>query len=138
VEFAMSRRIDASLLIACLGLWLFSGCGGAASDAPVLVTVRGNITLDGKPLATGEVLFVPADGVGRSDAAPISAGQYEMKCTVGDKTVSITANEEVPSKTPGGIPDYIKLVPAKYNSKTTLKASVTGDKESTIDFKLDK
>ena len=133
----MKLRSFAPCLFASLGLALLSGCGGGEDNTPPLFAVRGTVTLDGQPLPTGEVLFVPVDGHGRPDAGKIADGKYELRCTQGAKTVSITSTKEVPAKQPGGIPDYISVIPKQYNSATKLTADVKGSGENTVDFKLE-
>lgn len=114
-------------------LLLLSGCGGV-SDAPTLVVVKGKVTLDGQPLETGNVLFVPIDGKGRADAGPVVKGEYELKCTAGEKRVEITSQVEADKPAADGLPDYKSRIPAKYNRATTLTATVKSSGENAIDF----
>lgn len=65
-------RPAAVLLAACV---LSAGCGGG----PNLATVRGVVLLDDKPLSTGTVNFIPADG-GPAASGEISAdGSFELQ-----------------------------------------------------------
>lgn len=98
------------------------GCG----DNMYLVAVSGIVTLDGKPLANARVLFRPA--VGRpSSGMTGSDGSYSLHYTAdrpgvlaGDHLVSIsTATDEDADGGRGK-----ELIPARYNSKTTLRVSV--------------
>lgn len=98
------------------------GCGSNLR----LVTVSGIVTLDDKPLANARVLFRPA--VGRpSSGLTGSDGFYSLHYTAdrpgvlaGDHVVSIsTATDDDADGERGK-----ERVPARYNSKTTLRVSV--------------
>lgn len=122
-------------LLPCL-LAAFSGCGG--ND---LATVRGQVTLDGKPIESGLITFLPVDGKGASGGAKIVNGQYETQLDPGEKTVSILAervtetHQSKPGDPAGTIEIKQQYLPAKYNTATTLKATITPGK-ATVDFKL--
>jgi hypothetical protein len=131
-----------SSVVLSLGIATLAGCGGV-DDAPVTVTVTGTVTIDGKPLPTGEIIFRPADGNGRADAASIQDGQYSLECTLGGKAVTITALREVPGvamqeletgEAGGEVEQYI---PEAYNDRTTLTADVTESGDNTFDFPLE-
>jgi len=119
----MNRRIvSCCMVMAIFGLVFTVGCG---DSGPVRCDVTGTVTLDGEPLETGEILFLPADGQGPSDTCQIVAGAFEGEVTPGSKKVEISSTKEIPATETGGMPDYISLVPAKYNTATTLTAEVT-------------
>lgn len=120
-------------LLALLFSFGVTGCGGG-SDLPPMVKVRGKVTLDGKPLETGQILFVPLDGKGRSDAGPILKGGFDLVCTSGEKRVEITSQVEADKPAADGLPDYKSLIPAKYNRATTLTATVKSTGENVVDF----
>jgi len=120
----------------------FAGCSGS-DDGPKTVTVSGEVILDGKPLEDGEIVFLPADGQGRSDAGRISEGHYSFESTLGEKKVDIQSWQEIPgtvkkleSGEEGG--EVEQVVPAKYNDETTLTANVTDSGEKTFNFALEK
>lgn len=115
------------------------GCSGGLDDAPDLFPVSGTVTLDGNPLEKGNIVFEPADGLGRPDGAAIENGKYSLTCTQGEKIVRITATKEVPAEGGGDIPDYISIIPEKYNEKSELKASIkaeSGDGANPNNFEL--
>lgn len=126
-------------LLSVAPLLLCVGCGGGgASDQPDLGTVSGEVKMDGQPLANVTVTFEPAQGrpsVGKTD----ESGKYELGylndikgAVIGSHTVSISTPQEAP--TPAG-QTYKDPIPAKYNSKTTLKEEVKAG-ENTINFEL--
>lgn len=129
-----------------------SGCGGAG-DQPALGTVTGQITMDGKPLANANVIFQPQNGPSANGITD-SDGKYELTylhgqkgTVVGSNTVYIKtgssgADPDAAATAEGGVPASTgkktgkpETVPAKYNSKTELKAEVV-DGANTIDFDL--
>ncbi len=126
--------------ITCLlVLTLFTGLGCAGgTDAPQTVRVTGKVTFDGQPVAHGEILFESADGQGQSDAAPITAGSYTAHVTHGEKKVSIKSTVESPEKAADGMPNFVELIPAKYNTATELKARISSSHKNPLDFELTK
>jgi len=119
-------------------------CGCSGSDAPSLGQVSGTITLDGKPLDHAEVLFQPEKGrasLGETDGE----GNYELAYTgtssgalLGPHKVVITTARDAFSDESGAGNDRAarpEILPARYNSKTTLTAEVEQGSNQ-IDFTL--
>ncbi len=108
----------AAVLMAC-------GCGGGSG--PKGVPVNGTVSLNGKPLPEGEVLFEPADGKGAPEQALVKEGKFSGSVTPGAKKVRITSWRE--GKRPadaamGGGAMLEQYLPKKYNTETTLTATV--------------
>ena len=112
-----------------------AGCAG--SDGPKTYPISGTVTLDGKPVETGEILFRSDGAAAATFAGKIAAGKYALSATAGKKRVEITSTQIVPGKqgqrggTPGDpISDtntahvYEEIIPAAYNQKSTLTADV--------------
>lgn len=86
--------LAASALVAIVAAW---GCGSGtpnASSSTQEATVRGKVTLKGKPLTAGTVVFDPGN-INRADQgsreAPIGKdGSYEVKALVGGNSVRVT------------------------------------------------
>lgn len=124
--------------IPCVTAMMLFGCAG---DKPVVTNpVTGKVTLDGKPLAVGQIIFDAADGTSPI-ILEIKDGAYEGKSPSGPKTVRITATKlvDMPKNGMTG-PLYDKKIeqnylPDRYNSKSTLKADVTVGGAN--DFKFD-
>ncbi|QDV49262.1 hypothetical protein [Gimesia fumaroli] len=136
------KTLSFCLILMCTAGMLV-GCGGA-SDAPVTYPVSGNVTLDGEPLAEGNIIFRDAAGKAASAAGKIENGEFSFEAVAGKKAVVITATREVPGKTAvGGAPDeppvpaIEQYIPDTYNEKTTLEAGVSdsGANEFTFDLK---
>lgn len=123
-----------------------AGCRG--TDGPVTYPISGSVTLDGKPLETGEILF-RSEAAAATFAGKISAGKYSLSATAGKKRVEITSTQIVPGKQGqrGGTPGdpisesntahvYEEIIPADYNHKSTLTADVIPKGSHQINFAL--
>jgi hypothetical protein len=123
-----------------LCLTLLAGCGRAKPDVVIpkeLSLVEGQVTLDGKPLAGALVLFLPpaeSDPWRESKGVTDEKGHYKLTffketqgAIPGEHTVRITCPD------PKNIERQI--VPAKYNSESTLKRTVEkGSNEINFDL----
>lgn len=130
-----------SFLVSCAVI-LGSGCG--KQGAP-LGTVRGTVTFDGDPLANARVVFRPAEGrtsVGTTD----QDGRYALSLSptrkgalVGEHSVAITWEppdlKDADQRSPADLKTPSIMLPARYNSQTTLSANVKPG-ENSIDFDL--
>lgn len=132
---------------ACLVLLAADGC--RKTDGPQTYPVSGTVTLDGKPLDTGEILFRSEGGTAATYAGKISAGKYSLSATAGKKRVEITSTQIVPGKQGerGGTPGdpisetntahiYEEVIPEDYNQKSTLTADVSPTGSNPINFTL--
>jgi hypothetical protein len=122
-----------------------AACGEPADKLP-REPVRGTVRFDGKPLESGTVVFMPASVQGETQAGGlIQHGSYEIPRRDGPVpgvyTVVITAagNAAVPAGAPGNelsIPR--QPIPARYNTRSELKAEVKKGVENQFDFDLKK
>lgn len=109
----------AGLLIGAAVILAAVGCGGG-SKFPTL-KVSGKVTLDGAPLESGGISFVPA-GEGQDDGGTIKNGEYSLtKSPKGKVKVFITASKATGKMLPGAssskeIPEVVNLIPKKYAS----------------------
>jgi hypothetical protein len=127
--------------------WLFAvyaismAVGGCSADTGK-GTVSGTVTLDGQPLKSGLIRFVPADGQTPTAEATITDGEFSAEVPVGEKQISISAPKAVGKRpayqTPNSpmIDIVEELLPARYNMTSELKLNVTGGRQ-TEDFKLE-
>jgi hypothetical protein len=110
-------------------------------------TVAGTITLDGKPLPDGSLVFAPTRvGAGRTNGGVISGGRYELTSSVGVMRVAINSTayvepvngkEAVDPENPLAGP-YRERVPARYNEKSELTVTVEpGMNEANFDLHSD-
>ncbi|MDR3634527.1 MAG: hypothetical protein P4L84_12040 [Isosphaeraceae bacterium] len=120
-----------------------AGCTSGENELP-RQAVSGKVTLDGAPLAKGQIVFSPtaAASVTRT-GGPIVDGSYHLAKSEGPVpgpyTVIISAGSTIegdpddPAKKVTPTPDP---VPAKYNARTTLHVEVKGDGSNVLDFPL--
>jgi hypothetical protein len=129
------RPLVLAAIVACCAV---AGCGEKIKGLPQLATVRGTITLDGKPLAKTGVIFSSEKGhssIGVTD----DLGRYELRfirgysgAEVGKHTVRLDGLSGL-DHPPG--PGFKNPMPAKFNSASKLTADVApGD--NTINFDL--
>ncbi|MDZ4821816.1 MAG: hypothetical protein SGJ20_22875 [Planctomycetota bacterium] len=125
-------------------VWLFflliiAGCD---EQGVPLTPVRGQVTLDGKPLPAAVVMFVP-NGTSGGPAYGVtdSEGNYELRYSPG-RAGAVTGNCLVRIKTGVQKMDENRntvrtkeLVPDKYNKLSTLRVEVGPDTKS-YDFAL--
>jgi len=108
----------------------------SCSSESTLVTITGNVTLDGTPLPDGDILFTPTDTQFGSEAGKIENGTYRATVHPGQSKVQIRASRPVPGKKgPMGeqlIEDYI---PPKYNNQSDLTIDVSKS-QNKHDFQL--
>jgi hypothetical protein len=129
-------RICCCLLVSCV---LPVGCSGEKS-----ASVRGKVTLDGEPVAAGNIAFLPTAAGGKKAAAAIEQGAYAIpaseKLLPGSYRVEISwhkpTGRKIASADPGmTIDETREAVPAKYNSNSTLTVEI-GSGEVEQDFAL--
>jgi hypothetical protein len=112
VEFAVMKRIACLFLLCSLGLVL-AGCGGGSDPR---ATVKGKVSLDGKPVPAGKVVFQSeagdktafadiVDGAYSSNNVPVGKVKYAVQ------PVQKSAKSNMPkgAKMPGDVgPDFGK------------------------------
>jgi hypothetical protein len=119
----MRRLMPAALAPVLAGALLAAGCRGGT------VTVRGEVTLDGKPLEEGLITYVPVDGKA-PNAAAIKGGKYRLEGARGAMRVQITAPVVTGQRKAYDTPDSPLIdvlgerVPEQYNTKTKLTATL--------------
>ncbi|WP_339746967.1 carboxypeptidase-like regulatory domain-containing protein [uncultured Rubinisphaera sp.] len=132
------------------------GCSGGPNDLPDLGQVTGKVTLDGNPLAEALVTFTPVDteSGNTSSGTTDATGTYElhysgenMGAIPGEHKVTIIVGEGATPTFPEGVdPDNLSpqerqkytapaVIPAKYNSESTLTETVKSG-PNTINFEL--
>jgi hypothetical protein len=109
------------------GLAGLTGC--SSSPGPKTYPVNGKVTFAGAPVERGTILFRALSADGRGYSGEIAAGAYALPVEAGEMRVEITASRVVPGKfteaNPGERePVYEMFVPEKYNTASTLRATV--------------
>ena len=121
----------------CLTVLLFLGC--SKTD---LVDIRGEVTLQGKPIDKGTICFIPEDGRGGAAVVDIEKGQYAAQLSAGPKRVEISSQKVVGQQqmmvgARATTTDVIEeLVPEQCNKRSTLRTEVSSNGNESIDFSL--
>jgi hypothetical protein len=144
-----ARRVP--VLAALFGLALsLAGCGPSPSPNPnpERVAVTGRVTLDDAPAPAGTIVFVPV-AVGQMQAQGIisddgtfaiaaadgpSPGEYKVEIQCAKKTGRRVASLSSSDGT-GTIDERVPVVPAKYNTATTLRQQIAPG-ENVLEFQL--
>lgn len=124
------HRSKASILrcVVLFGMCTLLGCGG-----PQFGQVSGQVTLDGKPLPGISVRFED-EGGSASIARTDKTGRYEMQYTV-DQMGAPVGKHKVTIFTPAPVSEgtgeraAAEIVPAKYNSQSTLVQEVKSGRQ---------
>jgi hypothetical protein len=137
----ITRRLSVVISTALL---LIAGCDGGHAERGAL---HGKVTLDGKPLASGSIMFVPIKGThGVVTGGEIKDGRYELSAATGPaigwNRVEIRAARNTgkmipkPFAPPGQmIPEQIEAIPPQYNTTSTLKVEIKPG-ENTANFEV--
>jgi hypothetical protein len=122
-----------SAAIVCLFISIAAGCGPSGETTYPVV---GEVRFQGQPVPRGYISFVPADGVGKTDAGKIADGRYDLQVRPGAKKVEISATKDNGPVDPvmGQAPQK-QYIPDKYNVQTTLKVEVKNE-DNNFDFEL--
>lgn len=130
-----SRRRGSRLaLVACIA-WCLAGCG--RTTGPTTYAVSGTVTLDGKPLSTGNVIFYPEAENMPAVMGKFQQGRYAMRAVAGRHRVAIQAVSDKPRVVGKLLPPVFEsIVPARYNQSTTLSAEVSPEGPNRFDFDL--
>ncbi len=127
------------------------GCGKAGASAPQLqeLPVNGTVTLDGKPLAGAEIVFMTGEPPAAFAGKTKDDGAYRLQTVAGREATcqgacKVTISRLVkpdgsplgPEETPADA-GAVEQLPAKYSrfDQTTLSATVAAG-GTTVDFAL--
>ena len=99
------------------------GCGGTTGKAKA-IPVKGVVTLDGKPLAGGEVSFVLTGQA--PTIIPVKDGAFAGEAFAGSNKVEVRSYKSGPplSTDPDKAPTKMNFIPDRFNATTTLTAEV--------------
>jgi hypothetical protein len=117
-------------------------CLSGCTKAPA--TASGKVSLDGQPLSSGSISFIPNAGGAIAQGTIQSNGNYRLQTGTdaglqpGEYLVTVAATKPLPPAAPNApepLPEL--LTPKKYNAKETtdLKCTVKGG-ANTFDFDL--
>jgi hypothetical protein len=131
----MQRIFGCVACVLCV-VFLITGCGDDRPQISV-VPVKGTVQLDGKEMAEGEIGFaLPGEAAVISE---IKNGAYSGTAGIGENRVEIRSYRQgekvqMGDQTFGG--EKENFIPAKYNTASTLKASVTESGPNEFNFEV--
>ena len=108
----------------------------AATPAKNVATaeVAGLVTVNGKPLDSGVITFLPIDSKTASAGGEIKEGKYSVRVPVGTMQVGISAAKIIGKKKLNDkadspeVPILAELLPARYNAASELRFEVVPGK----------
>ena len=148
---SLSRRVVRAFGLSVLIFLPITGCSN--SEGPLRVPVSGQVMLDGQPLSSGVIRFIPQEGTeGPGAAAQIINGKFQFSDDDGpiaaSHRVEIEATEfqgfaiddeaafAVYVQNTGRSPLASNPIPPIYNRASTLKAIVTDAEDQEFEFSL--
>jgi hypothetical protein len=131
--FRTTRIIAPTLSLLCFVL----GCAPKVK-APDLAKIKGTVTLDGQPMASGEITFVV---LGKHTALlPVTGGTFSGEVSVGANRVEVYSYKEGGEVVEMGGQKYgggrVNVIPAKFNADSTLKAEVAPQGANEFKFEV--
>lgn len=123
------RRAPPSLAVLAVAVL---GAASCSESGPLKVPTSGKVSYRGKPVARGQIQFIPA--AGPSVQAPITNGEYRVDykggVAVGESRVEIESFVVTGKKSKQ--PEIARfedgseqVIPKKYNLESTLKVTIT-------------
>lgn len=133
-------------LLVCLGI--VSGCGG--SDGLERLHVKGTVKVNGAPLKSGRISFLPTAGTsGPATGTLIESGQFEIPLAQGPvqgkHRIEIMAvrptgkkiREGSGSENPDALVEEVEqFIPRKYNQKSELTVELNDSNAQSVEFDL--
>ncbi|QDU74859.1 hypothetical protein Pan97_18770 [Bremerella volcania] len=106
---------------------------------PKSYPVQGEVTLDGKPMESGEVAFVSvAEGI--RDTVKVEGGKFSGEVLAGDRKIEIRSYiaKEGNTKMYGADaePSYVNIIPKKYNEESEITATVKESDDNSFSFEV--
>lgn len=110
------------------------GCGRSSG-----VVSTGTVTLDGKPVAAGSIVFQPLEPRVAAEGAMIERGSFRIVGKAGKRRVEISASGPAPGTPdpPTGPVQFVEMIPDRYNAKSTLMVEVKEGEANRFTFDLD-
>ncbi len=135
----MRRTLRRLAVAGLFAVFVLSGC---QDGRPNKGKVKGTVTLDGRPLEKGSVLFISTDNTTPSSSAEIRNGTFAGEVYVGQMNVQVLSPQVVGKRKVYDTPDSPEAdvleerIPAKYNTETVLTADVKpGEQELNFPLK---
>ncbi|HVJ66746.1 MAG TPA: hypothetical protein VM510_02110 [Caulifigura sp.] len=131
---------------------ILAGCGAARPESPPRYSVSGTVTIDGQPLESAVIRFIPLpEVIGPKASVAITAGTFEIPADSGP--VAGRHRVEIESSDHGGVApdDETSLkelaagkrkpvkpgkIPVIYNTRSTLQRTIQSDFANRFEFTL--
>ncbi len=136
------RNLVASFVLV---LAIVPGCS-AGDAAPKRGKLSGRVTLDGKPVANGQLTLFALEATGTNVATKITAGQYDLPEGQGPSKGKYRVEFRVPSATKTKVPnpdipgqfleEPTETLPPRYNRESNIILDYDPDKSQTYDMDL--
>ncbi|MCA9190260.1 MAG: carboxypeptidase regulatory-like domain-containing protein [Planctomycetales bacterium] len=118
---------------------------GCSPSGPDIASVKGTVTMDGKPLEYATVIFIPTSGGRPAVARTDKEGQYELRFSGGrmgtipglNKVRITTVRDPGEDEDGNPIPGSKETIPMEYNQTSKLEFTVEDGKENVADFQLE-
>jgi hypothetical protein len=136
----LPSSIQQRIVVVIAALIMLATSAGCASRGPERFEVSGTVTLDGAPLADGDILFRPQPGTqAPTVSGRIASGEFDIPAEqgplAGSYTVAITAERPTGRKVRADIlgeettDQYEQYLPPRYNDQTELTADVKSSRD---------
>jgi hypothetical protein len=121
-----TRWLPAFALFCAVAAIAIAGCG---PTGPRKIKISGVVTLDGSPLADGNVIFIPLDPALGAAGGSIAAGGFTIEVYPGPHRIEVYADKKEsrpigPNDPPELGFTLTSLIPVRYNKKSTLTFDV--------------
>lgn len=127
------RALSVLALTFILGMACGCGKGGGVTEVSK-INVSGKVTLDGKPLEKGQIMFVSVDNKAATEPAlgDIKDGSFSLAVPAGSKIVRITASKVIGKRkkykddpSSPEVDDVEELIPPQYNQKSKITKDIS-------------
>jgi len=108
-----------------MGIVVLLGVTACGRPGPPRFTISGTVMLDGSPLKSGGVAFLPEDPTAAAAGGEVVDGAFTVTVSKGPHRVEVTAL----SMKPGADSVPVNIIPRRYNAKTTLSFDVQTAKD---------
>lgn len=127
LRLSAHRPLALSIAAGILAMASIAGC----NKGPAVGTINGEVTLDGKPIQDGRILFSPIDGQGGTGGGPIVEGKFTAPDVPANKMkVEINGNKVIGKIKAYDTPEsplmdnVVEIVPHRYNVNSELTLEV--------------
>ena len=131
------RLVRRTRWLAIAGILLLIGC----NRGPQPVVVSGKVIYRGEPVREGEIVFADEKSGGPAAVGKIDNGRYRVETLPGEKRIRVTATRETGKIIEGAMgakyPERVDLIPAQYNTDSTLVRTVKPNEKAVVDLSLE-